>query len=593
MTNRRIRKTRALLFVAAALAALAGPGIAGGNATAAVPPACKLLTRAEAQTLAGIKLEPPVGYPTNCTYSSYPTESVGQVSIYVDSTVPRTLRIDRALHHTIWSVPRLGNQAFEEQWHIFVRKGSVWLTINLVRIDVWPPYRKRLEHAAAIAISRVGPAARRTAGLRTTAAAHAPPALGARGRWSGNELRYGGSITHYRGIVYQPDVVLIGGGANAIRSRSPDGLTWTIAGSAPGAADLRVGKIMLATTFASGRVLELTRVGPNLQVVLGPVALTDIIRDGDFESSAPIPLGKPLVYQTAAPKPPAGRRTTQGISAGSGAGGFSAAPICCSGGIGMHIGYNSASGRLSAAVRLYVERPSVDFHIRIGGGRLIDAGLQLHGVGGLRYYIFGATLNGSGDVRSGPITVPGSVTIPLAGPLAITLTQAFDVSMQFAGRATVKAVGDYAISGGLGFGYQGGGPQADATAMTTKAPITENTLSLGVGENAISLGWSVRATVGIGVGGFSAGAWFALRPGLAVVADGSNLLSLEAACTTADLDVSDMYGVGYTIPEYARSVINAVLGVLHVKPIPASGGPSWGPFTIWRPPRSDWCPPRK
>ena len=48
--------------------------------------------------------------------------------------------------------------------------------------------------------------------------------------------------------------------------------------------------------------------------------------------------------------------------------------------------------------------------------------------------------------QSGPIAVPGSFSIPLVGPLAITFTQSFDVSMQFAGRATVKAVGDYRLS---------------------------------------------------------------------------------------------------------------------------------------------------
>jgi hypothetical protein len=129
--------------------------------------------------------------------------------------------------------------------------------------------------------------------------------------------------------------------------------------------------------------------------------------------------------------------------------------------------------------------------------------------------------------------------------------------------------------------------------MQTRKPITESTVSLGVGENALSLGWKLRATVGIGAVGFSAGAWYAIDSGLAVVADGSHLNSLKFGCVTAAINVRSQFGVGYTIPDYARSVINAFLGALGAKPIPATGGPSWGPFTIWNMPGTQWCPPRK
>jgi hypothetical protein len=58
----------------------------------------------------------------------------------------------------------------------------------------------------------------------------------------------------------------------------------------------------------------------------------------------------------------------------------------------------------------------------------------------------------------------------------------------------------------------------------------------------------------------------------------------------ASLDVTSKVGVGYTIPDYALSVINAILGVVHMKPIPAHGGPEWGPFVVWRPPPGEYCP---
>jgi hypothetical protein len=580
------------LFLVVGLTSLAVAICAVGEAHASSsPPApCTLLTRSEAQTLAGIKLEPAVATASSCTYNPYPTGPVAQVFIFVDSSLPITLQIDRKLHHTFRRLSGLGDQALEEPGYVFVRKGSVWITLKVLAPDLWPGPRRRLERAAAIAISRVKPAPRQTAALRRlTTVSHDSPAGGGRERWVGNERQYGGSITEYAGVVYQPDVVVVGGGANAIRAESPDGLTWTIDGNAPHAADLRVGKVMLATTFAAGRVLKLTRIGPDLRVVLGPVALTDVIRDGDFESSGPIPLTKPLLYKASLPTRAPKRRTQSAAATPS----VSATPICCEGGMGVHIGYDNGAGRLSATVQLYVERPSVTFRIRIGGGHLLDASLQLHGAGGIRYDLWGATKSGSGNLRSGPVAVPGSFTIPLAGPLALTFTQSFDVSMQFSGEATVKTQGDYQLHGTVGFDTGGGAATRDPLGMETGTPITQNTLSLGVGVNAISLGWAIRATVGIGGGGFSAGAWTDLRSGLALEADGSNLMSLKLGCASAALDVTSRFGVGYTIPEFVRSVVNAVLGAAGAKPIAATGGPAWGPFTIWHPPLAQWCPPRQ
>jgi hypothetical protein len=580
-----MRRLVAVVLLAFAAAASAADGTAGSS----LPAPCQLLKRSEANVLAGIKLEPAVASGASCTYNPVPTGPTAQVFVFVDSTVPITLTTDRRLHHAFRKVPRLGDEALEESGYIFVRKGSVWITLHVLAQDPWPGPQKRLEHAAAIAVSRVNSA------RRLAAVPRSPPASGGRERWSGIERRFGGGITHYAGVDYQPAVVVIGGGAKAIRAESPDGLTWTISGNAPGAADLRVGKIMLATTFASGRVLKLTRVGPNLRVVLGPVAVTDVIRDGVFDSTAPITLGQPLASKTALPaKPPKPRpkRKLHGIARTSEAAGFSSSPICCSGGMGVHIKYDNGEGRLSATVTLVAERPTVSFRIRIGGGRLLDAALRLHGAAGLRYNLDGATLSGKGDVKSGPIEVPGSFTIPLVGPLAITFTQSYDVSLQFAGRATVQAVGEYRLVGDLGFHTGGGGATEEPVEMTTETPITQNTLSLGVGENAISLGWALRATVGIGVGVLSAGAWADLRTGFALVADGSGLESLKFGCARADIDVTSKYGVGYTLADFVRNIVNAVLGAVGAKPIAAKGGLEWGPYTLWHPQQAQWCPPR-
>ena len=114
----------------------------------------------------------------------------------------------------------------------------------------------------------------------------------------GPELLYGASAVRTSSFVYQPDVIFIGGGARAIVAASADGMTWTFRGNAPGVDEIQTGKVVLATSFAAGRVLATKRVGNDLQVVIGPAALTEIIRDGEIRSSQPIALVGYQAYST-------------------------------------------------------------------------------------------------------------------------------------------------------------------------------------------------------------------------------------------------------------------------------------------------------
>jgi len=63
-------------------------------------------------------------------------------------------------------------------------------------------------------------------------------------RLSDNELRYGVAPTRNSEVVYQDDVIIVGHGADDVRSVSADGLTWTIDASAAHAEELQPGKIM-------------------------------------------------------------------------------------------------------------------------------------------------------------------------------------------------------------------------------------------------------------------------------------------------------------------------------------------------------------
>jgi len=103
-------------------------------------------------------------------------------------------------------------------------------------------------------------------------------------------------------VRYQPDVIVIGGGANAVRGVSDDGLTWTIDAGANGARDLSPGKIMFATSRAVGRVAAIQRRGNDLAVMLAPVAFTEVVRDAKIDVDVRLPADAFSSYQSALPR---------------------------------------------------------------------------------------------------------------------------------------------------------------------------------------------------------------------------------------------------------------------------------------------------
>ena len=113
-----------------------------------------------------------------------------------------------------------------------------------------------------------------------------------------SEVKYGIAPVPDPSVTYQPDVIIVGGGADAVRALSSTGLTWTIDAAAPRASELAEGKIVFLTNRAVGRVLDVRKDGSNLAVTLGPVAITDIIRDCDIRPGPmPIDFGEAIPYE--------------------------------------------------------------------------------------------------------------------------------------------------------------------------------------------------------------------------------------------------------------------------------------------------------
>ncbi|HKP17515.1 MAG TPA: hypothetical protein VJT84_03485 [Gaiellaceae bacterium] len=598
MKQSRITKPR-LLVVALAVLLAASVGVVSSTASRAsttqLPKACSLLTKDEAQKLAdadlaGVVLDAAQEVTEDfCEWDNPPEGYVAQVQLFIGDGAAKTLELDR---EKVKPVPGLGDEAYEEEGYIFARKGAVWIEIHLVRLSEWDPFWQPMRDTAALVLSRIPAGASETPEVSAPSkvVGKLPAGGGSNPLWKGAARRYGAGFAGLKGVVYQSNVVVIGGGASAIRGVSPDGLTWTVAGKAPGVADLKVGKIMLATSFAAGRVLAVSKSGPNVKVVLGPVTLTDVFRQATFDAKG-APVKQPLYHNTTLPTTQPKARTAQSVSAAAQGGGtFTTIPICCAN-TGFATTYDNGVGRATIAVNLYFNNPTVDFHIVIAGGSLKEASLALHGAAKLGYTFVAATKSVKGNVHSGPTRLPGSITIPLGtGPLSLTFTQSFDINIQLGGAAGFKTSGEFAVSGDLGFRYTPRGANPSAVVMATLKPFLEHTESFALGTSIIAIGWAVRATIGIGQGGFTAGAYFTLKPGVSIAMDGS-FGSKYQGCVTAATSVTGEGGVGYTIPDYVLSIVNTILGSLKIKPIAGEGGPKLAEFPIFKPKPGAACPP--
>ena len=142
-----------------------------------------------------------------------------------------------------------------------------------------------------------GPASA-TQAAQNTQATRTPQSTGAASvhKLSDAERRFGASPKRGEGVTYQPDVIVMEDGAEAIRSQDANGLTWTIDGNAPGASEIAVDKILFATGRAVGRVLKVDHSGSDLAVTLGPVALTDLLKEAHISHQGTLDPADMIVY---------------------------------------------------------------------------------------------------------------------------------------------------------------------------------------------------------------------------------------------------------------------------------------------------------
>lgn len=422
-----------------------------------------------------------------------------------------------------------------------------------------------------------------------------------KGALTEGERKYGLAPTPSREVTYQPDVILVGGGADAIRGLSANGLVWTIDARADHAGDLVPGKIMFLTGRAVGRVLAVQQNGANLDVVLGPVDLTEVVRDAHITIDEPINLDEAIENtlsdfpgMTAPASPLSARRSIPSavapmqasfVLAPAAAPGTSQAkvihfttyPIVGSSGIGVRSSYDGNGLRIVAEATVHLNDPRLRVNLDITGGKVRVAELELTGGAGLTLQLDAAAGNEHFTNLSEHIQVPADLSIPIVAalPFAATVRQSFIIKTAFGVKnSNLHVKGDYAFDTSFRLGFRDGafrlsGPtQSD---FTTRESAVQSIHGVSLGASGLVLAHQVKVIVGIGAFGFATGPYLGLNSSMGA-SRGSDLGAGLVVCRGASIDVGMVGGIGYSIPKPITDAINFILGLFKAGKITGFGG---------------------
>ena len=427
------------------------------------------------------------------------------------------------------------------------------------------------------------------------------------------EQKYGIAPIPDSSVTYQPDVIVVGGGADAIRAQSSNGFIWTIDGNAPHAAELVPGKIFFLTGRAVGRVLDVRKDGGNLVVVVGPVNLTDVIREAHITIDMPIDFGEAIAYSS--PDLPGRVVSLARASTGddvaarpvafvteSGLAGYREAaatgsdvsnlvnfkinPFANSSGIGLEAGSDAGGLKLFARATLHLAKPTFKAVIDITpAGGLTEASLALGGAAGLTWkFAVGTDVGRSANVN-GILEPDTDFSIPVGGigavPLAVTVRQRFLVQTALGVRnATLSATGDYTFDGSFKIGYiRKQWSVAAPVGFSARQSMMQTAAGISIGASGLDLSDQVKVIVGIGTHGFAVGPYFRLTSSVGLF-KGSDLGMI--ACKEATIVIKLGGGVGYQIPKSVAGLVNSFLRTLNIKyQIDDEGGLTSGdPITV-------------
>jgi hypothetical protein len=417
-------------------------------------------------------------------------------------------------------------------------------------------------------------------------------------------------------VTYQPDVIIIGGGPRAIRGVA-SGLRWIIDANAPGARELRPGKVMFATSRAIGRVIDLEQHGSDLTVRLAPVGLTEVLRDAQIDLDRQIPFDSLTMHMMEDLAPAsASRRDLDGGSLspavwypdaeparamfvdaqrGGTATGKFAGKISIGNwelepylkktekykqstpnssittaddrtttlqlGVKAQWTARAAGGlKLGADLNIYGSSFHVRTHISAINGKLDPSTFVIDGIEGLSIGLAGGAENGAADNVKARLELPleyaEDLPPELTGgvPMVLHLKQKLLIETAFSGRnTTLVARGDYGLQGPIGLDK---GVVYKPT-LVVKEPMLQSIRGVTVGPSGIVAAMEVRILLGFGESLAMAGPYAKLVAAVGV-SRGSVLGISLADCRSVTLKVDAGLGVGAVLDSRVAKLLDAL-----------------------------------
>ena len=111
---------------------------------------------------------------------------------------------------------------------------------------------------------------------------------------SESEIHFGIAPKRGPGVTYQDNIILMEHGDKAIQSFASDGMSWTFDANAPQVNEIQEGKVLFATDRCAGKVLAVQHNGSRVSVVLGPVQLNELVKEGNFAYDQPLDLNNAI-----------------------------------------------------------------------------------------------------------------------------------------------------------------------------------------------------------------------------------------------------------------------------------------------------------
>jgi hypothetical protein len=330
-----------------------------------------------------------------------------------------------------------------------------------------------------------------------------------------------------------------------------------------------------------------------MTVVLGPVDITDVIKEADISFEQPLDFGQGIVH--TAPDYPLNEWPATALTASVqadqdaprivaasfaeqpvdiNASQFKVSPIASSYGIGLKFETNAgAPAQVRGQALISVAAPRLNFNLRIVHGRVETALVSLSGASGLSmWFEAGSNAERAGNVNA-HFVPPVDLSIPISGPFpfAVTVRHHFIVKTAFGVKnSMLQTVGEYELAGGFRAGYQNGTfTLAGPTRFTEKKGFLTSLNGISTAVSGVTLAYQARVIVGIGAFGFATGPYVEVDAGLGA-SRASDLGMLACKGTTLNVDLSA--GVGYLVPQAVTSAINFFLRKLNIGEIKGEGG---------------------